>query len=165
MCGPPVLLHSSTQSRCCSERGTYWPLHILCDIVEVHCYVVTTGEYILMSMYIAESLKQSIDCFVYMQLTKAYVNETSCNQLIDWFCCVCAHQDPFTNILYAQVIPDFLQLALVVFYLLPTGAYSSSTLEGNHLLQHACMVVVLSEVSTCTHATCTVWTVVDCKYN
>ena len=28
------------------------------DIVEAHCYVVTTGELILMSMYIAESINQ-----------------------------------------------------------------------------------------------------------
>ena len=41
------------------------------DIVEAHCYVVTTGKQILMSI--------SIAC---TQLTKAYVAKASCNQLL-----------------------------------------------------------------------------------
>ena len=28
------------------------------DIVEAHCYIVTTGEQILMSIYVAESINQ-----------------------------------------------------------------------------------------------------------
>ena len=44
----------------CAEMGdirtqTYMRIH---DIVEAHCYAATTGEYILMSTYIAESINQ-----------------------------------------------------------------------------------------------------------
>ena len=35
-----------------------------------------------------------------LQLTKAYVDETSCNQLFDWFCYVFAHQDRLAWVSY-----------------------------------------------------------------
>ena len=54
----------------------------------------TANEPILMSEYVAESINQTTDCRTFrprrssstefcMQLTKAYVIETSCNQLFD----------------------------------------------------------------------------------
>ena len=75
----------------------------VCDIVEACCYIiVTTGESILMSIYIHSRINQSIatDCWTFRpcrpsstvykiplsqfctQLTKAYMAETSCNQLL-----------------------------------------------------------------------------------
>ena len=81
----------------CSRLFCQYILLCKChDIVEAHCYVVITSESILMSRYVAESIKQLIaGCFGYvglrelhttqfcMQLKKAYLAETSCNQLFD----------------------------------------------------------------------------------
>ena len=59
------------------------------DTVEADCYVVTTGELILVSNYIAESMNQQqliSGRFNHVGLrklcTKAYVAETSYNQLL-----------------------------------------------------------------------------------
>ena len=62
-----------------------------CDIVEAYFCNVTTGEWILMSIYTAELIFRT-------RLMKAYMAETSCNQFLlsDWFCYVHAHQDLFT---------------------------------------------------------------------
>ena len=54
------------------------------DIVEAHCYVVTTGKWILMSIYVAESIHRwrlmIAECFEPLStaynLMKAYVTET-----------------------------------------------------------------------------------------
>ena len=60
----------------------YWLLYVCNgDMVEAHCYIVITSELILMSKYVAESIKQLIaGCF---GLGLCQLAEMSCNQLFD----------------------------------------------------------------------------------
>ena len=61
----------------------YWLIYVCNgDIVEAHCYIVITSELILMSKYVAESIKQLIaGCFGHVGLCQ--LAEMSCNQLFD----------------------------------------------------------------------------------
>ena len=65
------------------DELSYWLIYVCNgDIVETHCYIVITSELILMSKYVAESIKQLIaGCFGHVGLCQ--LAEMSCTQLFD----------------------------------------------------------------------------------